>query len=292
MKKITNYVNQIFIGTASTEEIILQKEELIDHLTDKVNDLVKQGYNEQVAELQVIQSFGSVEAVRLEFGINSQLPKDELVMSKMLKQLYWCSYSACISAIIGIEVFWMINWLLSNQLIAKVSMIVLTTISIALVIFIQSRMVTLPKQTQNIKTVNAIYHMVMVSIIIILIGLSFSIPLLIDNSFVINTYVNDVLAYLVCSILIFLLVGYQIDCHYYKLIESFEQETSWIKKLIHSSFGQFIRQYGYIPLFTYLFLVYSSSVNRFIIIFCVALVLQIIEDIYHYHHFKLFRLYQ
>lgn len=88
MKKIKNYVDELFKNVKLTREIIELKEELIADLTDKYSDLVKEGQSEEKAYKEVISGIGNIDELLKDYNtkepnyiVNSSRKKTALVVS-------------------------------------------------------------------------------------------------------------------------------------------------------------------------------------------------------------------
>ncbi len=75
MNRIKSFVDSLFEGTRMTKALIEQKEELILNMTDRFNELVSKGKNEEDAYIEVINNFGSIEEIKSELSIPNKPDK-------------------------------------------------------------------------------------------------------------------------------------------------------------------------------------------------------------------------
>lgn len=69
MNKIESFVNKIFEDAVMNQDLEAQKEELILNMTDRFNEMIEEGVNEQKAYRDVISNFGSIEEIKGELNI-------------------------------------------------------------------------------------------------------------------------------------------------------------------------------------------------------------------------------
>jgi hypothetical protein len=69
MNRIKSFVDSLFEGTRMTKALIEQKEELILNMTDRFNELLSKGKNDEDAYIEVINNFGSIEEIKSELNI-------------------------------------------------------------------------------------------------------------------------------------------------------------------------------------------------------------------------------
>ena len=84
MTNIEKFVNDLFKNIKITNELESQKNELVDNLQDKYNELIQSGMTENDAQNKVINDFGSIEEFRNEFGLIELNQKNKLRRSKKI----------------------------------------------------------------------------------------------------------------------------------------------------------------------------------------------------------------
>ncbi len=71
MEKIVEFVNNVFAGFPQTRQTARMKADMIDTMTERYEDLLKSGKNEDEALGIVVRDFGNIEDLRREFDAAS-----------------------------------------------------------------------------------------------------------------------------------------------------------------------------------------------------------------------------
>ncbi len=71
MEKIAEFVNNVFAGFPQTRQTARMKADMIDTMTERYEDLLKSGKNEDEAFGIVVRDFGSIEDLRRELDASS-----------------------------------------------------------------------------------------------------------------------------------------------------------------------------------------------------------------------------
>ncbi len=78
MKKIKSHVDRLFKDVPDSEEKEILKQEIIENLEEKVQDLIKQGKEEEDAINKAIIDFGDIEEIKVELTVRRQPIKKNL----------------------------------------------------------------------------------------------------------------------------------------------------------------------------------------------------------------------
>ncbi|MCR4740413.1 MAG: permease prefix domain 1-containing protein, partial [Lachnospiraceae bacterium] len=74
METIRNYLESMFASLPNTPEVLKAKDELLQMMEDKYNELLKDGKSENEAVGTVISEFGNLEELADDLGIRSNMP--------------------------------------------------------------------------------------------------------------------------------------------------------------------------------------------------------------------------
>lgn len=105
MRKIENYVEELFKNVRPTREIIELKEELILDLTDKYSDLLKEGKKEEQAYKEVISGIGNIDELLKGYNIK------EFYTSNKYRQKTALVVSICV----GIYILTLVGIIISEE---------------------------------------------------------------------------------------------------------------------------------------------------------------------------------
>lgn len=84
METIKNYLESMFANLPNTEEVKRAKEELLQMMEDKYNELVEEGHSSNSAIGTVISEFGNLEELSEDLGISKEVQEVENVNKKVL----------------------------------------------------------------------------------------------------------------------------------------------------------------------------------------------------------------
>ena len=83
METIKNYLEAMFAGMPNTAEVRKAKDELLQMMEDKYNELIAEGQNENTAVGTVISEFGNLDELAEELGLEKEVSETRLTESEL-----------------------------------------------------------------------------------------------------------------------------------------------------------------------------------------------------------------